>query len=41
MFRRHIEDKVLKYLSVFPAVAMIGGRQCGKTTLAKMLLPDW
>ncbi len=26
---------------MFPAVAIIGARQCGKTTLAKALRPDW
>lgn len=28
-------------LSRFPVVALIGARQCGKTTLVKELLPDW
>jgi predicted AAA+ superfamily ATPase len=26
---------------MFPAVALIGARQCGKSTLAKDLRPDW
>ena len=28
-------------LKHFPAVAVLGARQCGKTTLAKMALPKW
>lgn len=34
---RKIEDFVLRNLSAFPAVAILGPRQCGKSTLAKML----
>ena len=26
---------------MFPAVVIIGARQCGKTTISKMLKPDW
>ena len=26
---------------MFPAIAVIGSRQCGKSTLVKMLAPDW
>ena len=26
---------------MFPVVAVIGPRQCGKSTLAKQLRPDW
>lgn len=35
--KRRIEDFVLQNLRVFPAVALLGPRQCGKSTLAKML----
>ena len=34
-------DKINQYLSYFPVVIILGARQCGKTTLAKMLRPDW
>lgn len=37
MIDRHIEDKVRSALTNFPVVALIGGRQVGKTTLAKLL----
>lgn len=35
--KRNLEDFVLQNLKVFPAVALLGPRQCGKSTLAKML----
>ena len=38
---RHIATKVESLLGMFPAVAIIGSRQCGKSTLVKMLKPDW
>ncbi|HCC52515.1 MAG TPA: ATPase, partial [Porphyromonadaceae bacterium] len=34
---RNIETFVTENLSVFPAVAILGPRQCGKSTLVKML----
>ncbi len=34
---RNIEAFVKENLSVFPAVAILGPRQCGKSTLVKML----
>lgn len=37
MFARHLTPKVIESLSFFPAVALIGSRQVGKTTLAKHL----
>ena len=37
MVTRKLSDRVLKLLSHFPAVAILGPRQVGKTTLAKML----
>ena len=39
--KRHIATKTEILLSMFPAVAIIGSRQCGKSTLVKMLKPDW
>ncbi|NQT59177.1 MAG: ATP-binding protein [Bacteroidetes bacterium] len=39
--RRNLIDKANKYLEVFPVIALLGVRQCGKTTLAKQLRPDW
>jgi len=32
--RRFLENDLLKYLKNFPAVAILGSRQCGKSTLA-------
>ncbi|HEX7584266.1 MAG TPA: ATP-binding protein [Prolixibacteraceae bacterium] len=37
LIKRNIEDFVFQNLKVFPAVALLGSRQCGKSTLAKML----
>ena len=39
--KRHISTKVETLLEMFPAVAVIGSRQCGKSTLVKMLKPEW
>lgn len=39
--RRLLEGTLKEQLSRFPAVALLGPRQCGKTTLAKALLPEW
>src|SRR5579872_3634488 len=39
--KRNIANKINTLLSMFPVVAIIGARQCGKTTLAKTLWPDW
>jgi len=38
---RYLGDKVKELLTMFPIVAIIGSRQCGKTTLAKENYPDW
>ncbi len=38
---RYLSHKILKLLDMFPAVAVLGARQCGKSTLVKQLLPDW
>ena len=37
MIKRILTDKILKFLNNFPVVAIIGPRQVGKTTLAKIL----
>ncbi len=39
--KRHITHKVDQLLGMFPAVAVIGPRQCGKSTLVKQLRPGW
>lgn len=36
-----LSKKLSKYLKLFPIVAIIGPRQAGKTTFARMELPDW
>jgi len=37
MLTRHIRSELARRLAAFPAVALVGPRQCGKTTLAKSL----
>lgn len=39
--KRYISSKILKLLEMFPVVAVLGARQCGKSTLVKQLLPEW
>jgi len=39
--KRHIGKKINELLNFFPVVIILGVRQCGKTTLAKMLRPNW
>lgn len=39
--KRNIENKVNELLKLFPVVAILGTRQCGKTSLAKTLRPNW
>lgn len=39
--KRHIEIRLKEYLDLFPCVAILGPRQCGKTTLLKSLPKDW
>jgi predicted AAA+ superfamily ATPase len=41
LVKRLLSKKLSKYLKLFPVVAIIGPRQAGKTTFAKMELPDW
>ena len=38
---RHLAYKIDQLLGMFPAVAVIGPRQCGKSTLVGQLRPDW
>jgi uncharacterized protein len=37
MIRREAQKLVLKRLGAYPAVSLVGPRQCGKTTLARMI----
>lgn len=41
LIKRTLSEKFNRYLRLFPVVAIIGPRQAGKTTFAKMELPDW
>ncbi len=40
-FRRNIEQKVDRLAQSFPAVIILGARQCGKSTLSQIMRPDW
>ena len=40
-FNRHCEKRVQALLKQFPAVLLLGVRQCGKTCLLKNLYPTW
>ncbi len=39
--KRNLYAKALKLLELFPVVAILGPRQCGKTTFSRQLAPDW
>lgn len=41
MIRRLLEPKLLSYLGQYRAIALIGPRQSGKTTLARKVFPDF
>ena len=38
---RNLQSKIEKLLEIFPVVLMVGARQTGKTTLAKLVRPTW
>ena len=38
---RFLEQKINRLLEMFPVVAIIGPRQCGKSTLVKAIRSDW
>jgi uncharacterized protein len=40
-YKRFLEKKVVKSLAHFPVTAILGPRQCGKSTLAKHLLQNY
>lgn len=40
MIQRKLLDNLLMYLDSFPVVALLGPRQCGKSTLAKMMITE-
>ena len=39
--KRNLTAKVDSLLQMFPVVVIVGARQCGKTTIAKLARPDW
>ncbi|MCA1765624.1 MAG: AAA family ATPase, partial [Desulfobulbaceae bacterium] len=39
--KRNLEEKINRLLEMFPVVAVIGPRQCGKSTLVRKLRSDW
>jgi predicted AAA+ superfamily ATPase len=39
--KRNLEHKINELLRIFPAVLIVGTRQCGKTSIAKTLRPQW
>ena len=39
--KRNLEAKINDLLAFFPVVIILGVRQCGKTTLSRILRPDW
>ena len=39
--KRYIGAKIDRLLEMFPVVAVIGPRQCGKSTLVRTLHPEW
>ena len=39
--KRNLETKINNLMLYFPVVIILGVRQCGKTTLAKLLRPNW
>ena len=41
MLNRNYSSLLEEFLLYFPCVALIGARQCGKTTLMKNVRPNW
>ncbi|ADH86101.1 ATP-binding protein [Desulfurivibrio alkaliphilus] len=39
--KRALSEKIDRLLAMFPVVAVIGPRQCGKSTLVQDIRPDW
>lgn len=39
--KRNLHEKINELLGDFPVVAILGARQCGKTTLSRQLRPNW
>ena len=39
--KRVFEYKIKSLAEMFPCVAIIGARQCGKSTMVRMCFPDW
>lgn len=39
--KRLLADKIKIFMGMFPVVAVIGSRQCGKSTLVRDAYPDW
>jgi hypothetical protein len=39
--KRLLAEKIEILMTMFPAVAVIGPRQCGKSTLVRSVYPDW
>ena len=39
--KRNLANKLREYLEIFPVVVLLGPRQCGKTTLSRMVCEDW
>lgn len=39
--KRDYTELLFEYLGMFPCVALLGVRQCGKTTLLQELSSDW
>ena len=41
MIARELKNKVLELAGKFPIIAITGPRQSGKTTLSKMVMPNY
>jgi len=41
MIPRHYDSILRRLLRGFPAITILGPRQCGKTTFIRQVLPDW